>query len=491
MARFTKSSLLAGLLFWGLASVALAQTPLENLTLAPQLPPLVWSASTDPKHQNNDFFLLKPGETRRVPLAAGTLERLWSTAKFPDQLDLKLEAGPRRSQLLLSKGKTTRGLLVDKAYTFFPNLQGDSLAKLENGAALVATNHAKEDSKWYFQVAVRPQSKPVSFPKPLAVARRMFKVQLAPGEEKIIEHWDNPGLIYEFSVASDVRGAKAFHNLRFKADFDGQGAVDAPLMGLAGQVAGEEILKNAVADFDGSRLLLHWPMPFQKASITLKNEGEVPLKLDVGARVSDYATAPSPYRFCAVETSATTQSKQPVSILNLQGAGAFVGLALSMQPGAGSTRRTFAYLEGNETITADGKKFEGTGTEDFFSSAWYYPDKPFFHPYEGLTLKTPTPPSVSAYRLMIPDAVPFQKSLKFDFEHGNGNNSPGFEWKWVAFWYQKPPLALPVSEASPAQSSGAGQAPVAPGERWKIWVAIGIGIVLGVVSALLRRGRRR
>lgn len=495
MARSIKSlSLKLALFGICLAAVpASAQIPLESLPQSADLPAYNWFASTDPKKENNDFFLLQPGQTRRVPLSPGTLERLWSTSLFPDKIDLTLVAAPRRSQKLLSGGKTARGLLENKAYTFFPSLTRDTLEKLEKGAELIATNKASEPTKWYFQATVRPAVETPRRPKPDEVSRRIFKVSLGPGEEKEVESWNSPGEIYEFSVSSSGSAA-SFSKLRLKASFDGQEAVNAPLLSLAGQVAGSEQIQNAVAEFDGSRILLRWPMPFASAKVSMVNDGEDPVQLDVGARVNLHSTPPSPYRFRAIQQTAKTESGKPVKILGVQGAGALVGLALNITPGANATRRTFAYLEGNELITADGKLYEGTGTEDYFSSAWYYPEKPFFHPFEGMTSKTPSPPSVSAYRLMISDALPFKKNLSFDFEQGNGNNTEDMEWTWTAFWYERPPLSAVTSSfgggtesATPAGPS----TPVAPNDRWKIGVAVGLGVVLGIVSALSRRRRRR
>jgi hypothetical protein len=370
-----------------LHTVAHAQTA-ELLPPPANLSPFRWFASTDPKRQNNDFFLLKPNETRRVPLAAGTLERLWSTSLFPDQLDLVLEAGPRRRQVLLSRGAAQRGRLAGKAFTFFPRIEADSLAKLENGATLIATNRASQLSKWYFQAAVRPQSEPTPVTKARNVARRQFRITLAPGEEKEVETWDKAGQIDEISVGADVAGASTFHNLRFKATFDGSPAVDAPLLSLAGQVLGESKLKNAVADFNGSRLALRWPMPFRSAIISLKNDGEKTVALDVSIRVREFNAPPSSYRFCAIQSAATTQPDNPVKILEISGEGAFMGLALAIEPNAQSRRRTFAYLEGNERISADGQTFEGTGNEDFFSSAWYFQSSRFLVPLKASPIRS-------------------------------------------------------------------------------------------------------
>ncbi|RYG62487.1 DUF2961 domain-containing protein, partial [bacterium] len=330
-----------------LAGAVQAQPPLDTLPQSPELQPYNWFATTDPKNQNNDYFLLKPGETRTVPLSAGTLERLWSTSLFPDKTDLTLVAGPHRRQLLLSGGKASRGLLESKAYTFFPGLKGDTLAKLDKGAALIVTNKAATNSKWFFQAAVRPVGTPLQMEKAREVSRRLFKLSIEPGEEKTVENWSNPGQIYEFSVASDGDPID-FSRLRFKASFDGKESVNAPLFSLAGQIAGEEQLQNAVADFDSSRLVIRWPMPFAQAKISLVNESDKAVRLDVGARVSEFAAAPSAYRFRAVQQTARTQKDKPISILDVKGTGSFVGLALSIEPTEDSRRRTFAYLEGNE-----------------------------------------------------------------------------------------------------------------------------------------------
>ncbi|HEX8464477.1 MAG TPA: DUF2961 domain-containing protein [Abditibacterium sp.] len=463
---------------------ASAQT-LENLPPAPNLPPFRWFASTDSKHQNQDYFLLQPGQTRRVPLGAGTLERLWSTLLFPMETDLVLQAGKGRRQVLLSGGRAQRGLIADKTFVFFPGLKRDPLANLGAGAALIATNRAKTASKWYFQAAVRPKTASAALPAPKSVARRQWKLQLAPGEEKQVETFDSPGQINEFSVASDLTGA-AFHDLRLQIRFEGQLAVDAPLLSLAGQVAGEELVQNAVAEFDGSRLVLRWPMPFERAEISLQNTGAKAVSLDVGARMSSFDKAPSPFRFCAISRTLSTKKGEAVEILDVKGAGAFVGLALAIAPGAGATRRTFAYLEGNETIRADGQSFEGTGTEDFFSSAWYFPDKPFSRPYEGLTQKIAAPPSVAAYRWMIPDAVPFRKSLRFDFEHGQANNTSEMNWNWTPIWYQTAPISLPDAPAPNASTPATPK----PDERWKLGVAVALGVVLGVASRRFKRKKQ-
>lgn len=459
---------------------------LVPLLQAPQQPALKWFASTDKTGGNDDFVRLQPRQTLRVPLATGTLERLWSTAEFPNEFELTLQTGPRRTFPLLRNGKANAGLFSDKAYTLFPAVQTPTLRELEEGAALIVTNRAAQPAKWYYQVAVRPEPRnPLpALPAAREIGRANFKLKLAAGEQKTVENFTRPGLIYELAVAvNSGSGAGIFDTLRLLAQWEGQNGVNAPLMALAGQVAGEELIQNAVADFDGARLVLRWPMPFQSALLALKNEGERELDLDVSIRVQEADKAPSVYRFCAVEGAATSEKGVPVPILKLKGEGAFVGLGLQIQPGPESARRTFAFLEGDEIIRADDQTMQGTGAEDYFSSAWYFPDRPYTHPYDGLTLKTPLPPHVAAYRFHIPDAIPFRRSFAFDFEHGSSDNAEGMKWNWVALWYQKPPLDVPEISS---QINPTAEATGARGNSWILVATLSTLVLIVTFYAIAR-----
>ncbi len=504
MARFIKLLAGAALVF---AAPALAQpqvnanTSLNALLQAPDQPLQRWFASTDPKGKNEDYVLVQPGQTLTQDLAAGNLERLWSTSSDPTKLDLTLLAAPRRPIPLIQNGVARIGLLESKAFTLTPELKYPAVRELKAGAKLVATNRGKEPLKWFYQVTVRPpllKALPV-LPKVNEVSKRQFKLKLAPGQSGAIDNWKEPGLIYELQIALNSGSAKGvFEKLRLKCEWEGQVGVDVPLMSLAGQVAGDEFISNAISDYDGARLLLKWPMPFKNAKLSLINGTDKDLDLDVMARVQTFETEPSPFRFCALQGAATPTKGEPVSVLKLNGQGAFVGLALDIQAGPDSRRQTFGFLEGNEIITADGERFEGTGTEDYFSSAWYYPDKPFFHPFEGLTRKSKTPLDVATYRFHIPDPIPFRREFDFKFEHGNGNNAPDMKWNWVAFWYEKPPLTLTAQArttsdgddvaASPGSTS---DTPVIGDDKSKLWISVGAGVLLGLVFALVRRARRR
>ena len=506
MPRFIKAAsvwLALGVASLG-ASSARAQevtTELQGLLPAPFQPAPLWFASTDPKHQNFDYVLLKPGETRRVPLAKGTLLRLWSTSLFPEQTDLTLQTARDRRTPLVQMGKAVerRGTVQNKAYTLFPIFDFEPLARLEKDAALLVTNHAKEPNKWFFQASVRPESDALLplLPQVTQIDKREFTVTIPKKSEREFGSWSKPGLIYELQIAMNSGAAKgAFSQVRLHASFDGQRAVDAPLLALGGQEKGDELGNNAVADYDGARLLLRWPMPFNSAKLSLVNPTDRDLKFDVLARVQNFAAEPSKARFCALEQSAHTHKGKPISILKVKGQGAFAGLALAIERDKDSGLQNYSFLEGNETITLDGAPYEGTGTEDYFSSAWYFPDKAFLDQYNGLSLKAQKPNAVSAYRFHIVDPMPFKQNLDFSFEQGKGNNTADLTWKWTAMWYQIPPLALPGGASNGDAPNGA--TPLAPDTGTggmstflKITGAILAGIAVGVLSALRKIRRKR
>jgi hypothetical protein len=314
-------------------------------------------------------------------------------------------------------------------------------------------------------------------------------------------------LIDEIAITINPPTLQMLRDLRLRIWWDGANnadnqtpaAVDMPLLGLTGQFFDARSMRSAGTIFDGKTLRLRWPMVFAKgALIEVFNGGnaKVSARLQVVSRKRrDAPHLHFPLRFCAAYGSARTRRGQPVPMLSVTGAGAFVGLALGIEPAPGATRRTFSYLEGNEIITADSQRYEGTGTEDFFNSAWYFPDQPFAFPFHGLTFKSASPPRVSAYRLMIPDAVPFRKSLKFEFEHGNGNNSDDLLYRWVAFWYQKPPLQFQVTDAlghDLAAPGGAGKAAASGGDalgRRLLFAALGLILFVLVIRAARRAQR--
>jgi hypothetical protein len=412
MAQFTDSRLrifdCALLLALLLFTVAARADDASDLLAAPNLPLYTWFASTDPKHENADYVLLKPGETKRVPLAPGVLLRLWNTASEPEKITLVLQNNGRHIELL-KNGKARFGELYQKAFTFYPDKSTPfSTRTLLDGPALMVANHSQKENKWFYQVTIRPNTT-IKNPPPATLDAAARPPQ-----------------------------------------FDA-GSLD------------EVLRKTAQSGLEKFRLP---------------------------------AKAQTPFRLCSAYGSARSKKGQPIPILKVQGEGAFVGLVLDIRPAPDTTRRTFAFLEGNEILIADGHKYEGTGTEDFFNSAWYFPDEEFSKSYHGMTLKTQDPPRVTAYRWMIPDAVPFKKNFEFQFEHGNGNNSDDLEYRWVAFWYQKPPFDYEITDDLKGGAAQAGSTPAATaeGDGAAVWIFAalgGVALVLVLAVVLKKHGVNR
>ncbi len=485
-----------------------------------------------PRTQNEDYLLLKPGETRRIPLAAGNLVRLWSTASQPEKIVLALQNAPNSARIdLWRDNKAWLGNLYQKAFTLYPGSGTPAPVRvLKSGAALIATNRDTEPNKWFYQAAVRPDSKRKAAPGKVdgftkavssdganalpGEATRLdtaeavspvtqlwfdapFQHTIKAGEKKTFWQTRGGGHIGTITIACDSKAPEAWRALRLRAVWDGgkQAAVDVPLLSLCGSFFGTTAnVNNSFCSFDGRTLSLDWPMPFGSgARLSLVNSGSQAVA--VRGRIMAYPWT-SPYRFCAAYGSARAQKGKPVQMLNVRGAGAFVGLALGIKPTVESSRRAFAYLEGNEIITADGVKFEGTGAEDFFNSAWYFPEAPFLQSFHGLTWKQKLPPQVAAYRLMIADAVPFERELNFAFGHGSSNNSDDLEYRWAAFWYQKPPLNFQIADELEAAATdavaGRTQQPNRDATQRSnaIWLALGF-IIVAIVAGFVATSSRR
>jgi hypothetical protein len=132
-----------------------------------------------------------------------------------------------------------------------------------------------------------------------------------------------------------------------------------------------------------------------------------------------------------------TNSDENYIILDAQGEGHFVGCNMSMQ----AYKKSLWYLEGDEMVFVDGEKspsIYGTGTEDYFTSGWYFKNGTFNAPYHGLVVKDDSLGRISAYRHHIPDPIPFKQSIKFTMEHGHDNNEI-CDFSSTAYWYQKEP----------------------------------------------------
>ena len=222
--------------------------------------------------------------------------------------------------------------------------------------------------------------------------------------------------------------------------FDGHETVRAPLGDFFGTGPGlnpYDSLPFRVAK-DGA-LTCRWVMPFQqRAEIRLEGDPNLVVMLDV---ISDapYWTKRSLYfhaKWRAQEVM-VTGAPRDWNYVALRGQGLYVGNALSV---TNPVRNWWG--EGDEKIYVDGEKFPshfGTGTEDYYGYAWCCP-VPFQRPYHAQT-RCDGPINfghTSVNRWHILDAIPFERSLRFDMEVWHSRRGVEVTYGAVNYWYARP-----------------------------------------------------
>lgn len=242
-----------------------------------------------------------------------------------------------------------------------------------------------------------------------------------------------------------------------RAYFDGAEApaIEAPVGDFfaCGFGVRREVRSALVMVEDGDSYNCFWPMPFfSSARFTLTNESALPLNSTYFH--IDYEERPlppdTPY-FCAqYRQDFPAKHGQDYLIADIQGRGHYVGTVLSVR-----TRSPFWFGEGDDRFYVDGEEkpsLQGTGTEDYFLSAWGLRDNSF--PYSGTVVLGGDDCQVlgariTSYRWHVLDPVRFQKSLRVEIEHKGwvpGDEKPNGEihghterfddFASVAFWYQ-------------------------------------------------------
>jgi hypothetical protein len=196
-----------------------------------------------------------------------------------------------------------------------------------------------------------------------------------------------------------------------------------------------------------------WPMPFfRRGRITVTNESAKNVRsfyYQIDYTAVDSLPDSTAY-FCAQYRREFPETAgRDYLVLDAEGHGHYVGTVMSVQsrspywPGEGDAR---IYVDGDARPT-----IQGTGTEDYFLSAWGLEEHLF--PYSGATYLSDDPSSLGArmtmYRWHIADPIRFTRSLRVEFEHTgwisadesetgqvNGHVEREDDIATVAFWYQ-------------------------------------------------------
>jgi hypothetical protein len=287
---------------------------------------------------------------------------------------------------------------------------------------------------------------------------------VAPGQTHVVMDVKGPGVITHMwftflgPEAQDwAKGGSATQQdmlLRIYWDGSSRPGVEAPVgdffAGCFGKRA--EVISMPVVVTRGSAYNCFWNMPFQKsARVEIVNQGSRPISLlyyNLDWIKLQSLPKDTPYFYAQYRQEYPVEHGKDYVVLDTTGKGHYVGTVLAVR-----TRSPMWFGEGDEKVSIDEDKTPsiwGTGTEDYFLSAWglvktntpYY-GVPYFDQWGIVGGHT------SAYRWHINDPIVFEKRIRVAFEHfgwiSPDENPKGLTNSWnereddyasVAFWYQ-------------------------------------------------------
>lgn len=296
--------------------------------------------------------------------------------------------------------------------------------------------------------------------------------RVAPGATHVLMDRQGPGVIthlwFTFLGPEKQGWAKdgsATHQdmlLRIYWDGSDRPGVEAPVGDFFANSFGKrsEVVSAPVVVEDADSYNCFWHMPFRKsARIEIVNQGDKAINLlyyNIDWVKLDALPTDTPYFYAQYRQEYPVKHGQDYVVLETQGKGHYVGTVLAVR-----TRSPSWFGEGDEKIFIDSESkpsIWGTGTEDYFLSAWGlkrtstpYFGVPYFDQWGIVGGHT------SAYRWHVQDPLVFQKGIKVTFEHfgwiSPDENPDQKSMSWnereddfasVAFWYQ---TGLPTFEA--------------------------------------------
>lgn len=288
--------------------------------------------------------------------------------------------------------------------------------------------------------------------------------RVAPGETHVLLDAQGPGVITHLWITFlgpepqdwAPQGSANHQEMLLRMFWDGrrEPAVEAPVGDFFANCFGKrsEVLSLPVAVEDADSYNCFWQMPFRKsARIEIENQSDQSIGLlyyNVDWIKKDRLPKDTPYFHARYRQEYPVKSGEDYVLLDTQGRGHYVGTVLAVR-----TRSPAWFGEGDEKIYLDGEtkpSIWGTGTEDYFLSAWGLKttSTPFFGvPYfdqwgivGGHT---------SAYRWHVSDPIVFQRGIRVTFEHWGwispDENREHKSMSWnereddyasVAYWYQ-------------------------------------------------------
>lgn len=338
------------------------------------------------------------------------------------------------------------------------------------------------------------------------------RLHIQPGQTINIAETEGAGIVTHIWVTIDCKSSHYLRKIVLRAYWDGEQepSIETPIGDFFGMGHGKTrnfaSLPLQMSPQDGKAFNCYFPMPFEKGmrfTITSECEHEVLFYYYLDYEAHD-RLEPGMGRFHAQWRRAipegqpqgtsdneeflfggvNTDGKRNYTILEAKGHGHYVGCLFSVY----SLRRSANwdwYGEGDDMIFIDGEPgisppdgqrqqpaagpalearpesspgandawpptLHGTGTEDYFNTAWC-PNQEYNASYHGILAGGGPNWSdpVTVYRFHLEDPVVFRRDIRVTIEHGHANRRSD-ELSSVAFWYQSEPhLPFPRLPAVP------------------------------------------
>jgi len=293
--------------------------------------------------------------------------------------------------------------------------------------------------------------------------------RIEPGETYVMADLKGPGVITHIWLTFlqephfwVTDGAANPQEMLLRIYWDGRDKpdVEVPVGDFFANCFGRqmEVKSVPVVVEDADSYNCFWQMPFRKsARIEIVNQSKKPIRklYNNVDWVKKKSLSENTMYFCAqYNQQYPTRSGEDYLVLDAKGRGYYVGTVLAVR-----TRSPSWFGEGDEKIYIDGEKrpsIRGTGTEDYFLSAWGLKENST--PYFGVPYLNQGGDSriigqmTCSYRWHVQDPLVFNKSIRVTFETfgwmSPDENKEHEEHSWnpreddyssVAFWYQMGP----------------------------------------------------
>lgn len=331
------------------------------------------------------------------------------------------------------------------------------LARPQNGRSMRASSTFREGANGQYDPHADPKGD-------LSEKSNYDNFRVAPGQTHVLMDVKGPGVITHMWLTFlgpepqgwAPNGSANHRDMLLRIYWDGakRPGVEAPVGDFFANCFGKrsEVISLPVVVEDADSYNCFWNMPFRKsARVEIVNQSDKPINLlyyNIDWIKKDRLPKDTPYFYAQYRQEYPVEHGKDYVVLDTKGKGHYVGTVLAVR-----TRSPSWFGEGDEKIYIDGEEkasIWGTGTEDYFLSAWGlkktstpYSGVPYFDQWGIVGGHT------SAYRWHLNDPIVFNKGIKVTFEHfgwispdenpehkTNSWNEREDDYASVAFWYQ-------------------------------------------------------